>query len=85
MKSQAQINNLIALIDLRLARNQDAPETVKEGFVLFKECLLSEEENHDLIVVKGNSERSRAIASLAADWMDGTIGGIEGILGIIGK
>lgn len=72
------------MIDLRLGRNE-VSETVKEGFVLFKECLLSNEENHDLIVVKGNSEQARAIALLAADWMDGTIGGIEGILGIIGK
>ena len=84
MKTQGQINNLITLIDLRLGRNQDAPETVKEGFVLFKECLLSEDESHDLIVVKGNSEQSRSIASLATDWIDGYVGN-EGILGIIGK
>lgn len=85
MKTQGQINNLITLIDLRLGRNQDAPETVKEGFILFKECLLSEDENHDLIVVKGNSERSRAIASLAIDWMQGILPRDSDILGIIGK
>lgn len=85
MKTQGQINNLITLIDLRLGRNQDAPETVKEGFILFKECLLSEDENHDLIVIKGNSEQSRAIASLATDWMQGEISNDSYILGIIGK
>ena len=84
MKTQGQINNLITLIDLRLGRNQDVPETVKEGFVLFKECLLSEEESHDLIVVKGNSEQTRAIASCAVDWTDGYVSN-DGILGIIGK
>ena len=84
MKTQGQINNLITLIDLRLGRNQDAPEAVKEGFVLFKECLLSEDENHDLIVVKGNSEQSRAIASCAVDWINCYIAD-ESILGIIGK
>ena len=83
MKTQGQINNLITLIDLRLGRNE-VSEQVKEGFVLFKECLLSNEENHDLIVIKGNSEQSRAIASCAADWIDGYVSN-ESVLGIIGK
>ena len=85
MKSQAHIKNLITLIDLRLARNPDAPETVKEGFVLFKECLLSESEDYEPIIIKGNSERSRAIASLASDWMEGIVSRDSDILGIIGK
>lgn len=83
MKTQGQINNFITLIDLRLGRNE-VSESVKGGFALFKECLLSEDENHDLIVVKGNSEQSRAIASCVVDWMEGYVSN-EGVLGIIGK
>jgi len=65
--------------------NAKSPESVKEGFVLFKECLLSESEDHEPIIIKGNSERSRVIASLALDWMEGVIVNDLDILFIIGK